>query len=72
MKPQGIENIIKAVHGIGSVCEDIRYTCEYATMTESIILDGLIKSAHELRARLEHFQSAITDVELDKPVSIAR
>ena len=61
MKPQGIENITKAAQGMEFVCNDIRYSHEHATMTESIVLEGLAKSANELRARLEHFNEAITD-----------
>jgi len=61
MKSRGIENITKAVHGMEFVCNDIRYSHEYCTMTESIILNDIAKTANELRAKLEHFLSAISD-----------
>ncbi len=63
MKPQGIEEITKAVHSMEFACKDIRYAYEHATMTECMILEGLSKTANELRARLERFQEAITKKE---------
>jgi len=59
MEPQGMENITKAAQGMQFVCNDIRYSHKHATRTEYIILEGLAKSANELRARLEHFNEAI-------------
>ena len=59
MKPQGIADITKAAQGMQFVCNDIRYSYKYATITESIILERIGKSANELREQLEYFQSAI-------------
>ena len=61
MESQGIETITQAAQEMEFVCNDIRYSHEYCTMTESIILNDIAKTANELRAKLEHFLSAISD-----------
>jgi len=61
MKPLGIENITKVVQSMDFVCNDIRYSHEYCTMTESIILNDITKMANELRIKLEQFLFAISD-----------
>ncbi len=61
MEEPGIENITKAVHDMGFVCDDIRYSHKHATITESMVLEGLAGTANELRIRLERFNDAINE-----------
>ena len=65
MKPLGIETITQAAQEMFFVCNDIRYSHEHCTITESIILNDITKMANELRVKLEHFLSAISDKDND-------
>jgi len=66
MKEPGIENITKAVRCIEFVCDDIRHSHKHATITESMVLEGLAGTANELRVRLERFSNAINGKDVEK------
>ena len=56
VKPIGIENIWKAAQSMEFVCNNILCSYKHATVTETIILNEVGKTANELRIQLESFQ----------------